>query len=282
MNKENTVRLRFSVPAPQQETLVALLSGIGFYAFEENEDSLDAFIQESAYEAESVEAIIQPFGKSWFPPSESEIIPPKDWNAEWEKGFEGVVVEDFVEIRPPFKERSPGVKHSIIVFPKMAFGTGHHSTTWLASRYCRELDFSGKTVLDMGCGTGILAMLASLEGAKQVTGIDIDEWAWENARENLGLNQINNVEIIQGTAADIPTDSCYEILLANINRNVLLEDRDKYRQHLCPGGDLVLSGFYNFDEDLILKHYQEAGFRQVHRAEREEWVMLGLRLTESN
>lgn len=273
MQKEGHIKVRIEAAAQTHETLMAILAEVGFYAFEEEESHLDSYIKETDYEADEVEAMLAQFFPGQEMPRSVEHIASKDWNAEWEKDFQPVRVNDFCLVRPPFKPAEPGFAHEVIVFPKMAFGTGHHATTWLVIDQCSRIDFAGKQVLDMGCGTGVLGILASKLGAAAVTGIDIDEWSFENAQENADLNEIENLTVLQGDAASIP-DACYEIILANINRNVLLADRDTYISHLSPGGCLVLSGIYNFDEKKLADHYLAGGLQLTLRKERNEWVML--------
>ncbi|HHG85452.1 MAG TPA: 50S ribosomal protein L11 methyltransferase [Bacteroidetes bacterium] len=273
MTKENHIKVSIELSDDQHETMMAILAEIGFYAFEENPGNLDAYILEADYNDAALQREVSRFFPKLYLKRTVELILSKDWNAEWEKDFQPVRVENFCLVRPPFKPAEPGFSHEVIVFPKMAFGTGHHATTWLVIDQCSRMDFAGKRVLDMGCGTGVLGILACKLGAKEVTGIDIDVWSYENARENAELNQVEQFEVLQGDAEAIP-EGCYDIILANINRNVLLADRDKYIAHLVSGGNLILSGIYNFDEAKLADHYQAGGLQQVLRKERNEWVML--------
>jgi ribosomal protein L11 methyltransferase len=272
---ERSLRLHLA-PAPDlQEIAIAVLADEGAHAFEEKRDGVHAYFFESAYQAEAVaERLAQ-----YFPglPYTTEWIAAQDWNASWEENFESVLVEDFVEVHPPFRTPTPGMQHYICMMPRMAFGTGHHATTWLMLRQCRELDFQGKDVLDMGCGTAVLGILAAKLGAAHVTGIDIDPWSFENAQEHAQVNQTPQLEIILGDSSALP-DRCYAIILANINRNVLLADRDVYVRHLTPGGQVLLSGIMEQDQEVVTQHYQAAGLELVARNSRDGWVMLAFNL----
>lgn len=270
-----TVRLRIDLPAEQQEVAIAVLSETEAYAFEEKRDGLHAYFPFSGFNEAEIKDILN----AYFPDAgtEVEVIAAQDWNAEWESNFESVRVGNFVEVHPPFREPSAGVGHHIRLMPRMAFGTGHHSTTWLMMHACEQLDFRGKKVLDMGCGTAVLGILASQLGASTVTAIDIDPWSEENAKENAVMNGVENMKIIVGDASALP-DECYDIILANINRNVLLADRDIYLKHLEPGGILLLSGIMDRDEAMVDAHYRSAGLKALVRNTRNEWIMIGYTL----
>ena len=274
MVKESYIRINLDIPAEQVEMMIAVLSDIGFYAFEETSDGLDAFILEQDFEEPEFNRTLEQFFPELYIRRTQERIESKDWNAEWEANFQSVLVEDFCEIRPPFRESSGTTQHEVVINPRMAFGTGHHATTWLMVKQCSKLELEGKTVLDMGCGTGVLAILARKLGASDVTAIDVDEWSYENAPTNAALNGIEDIKIQHGDASLLPKQPCYDIILANINRNVLLKDRDFYLACLKESGRIVLSGIYNFDEAKLADHYLAAGLELVGREERNEWVSL--------
>ena len=275
MTEEAYIKVHIEIPPDRHPALIAVLSTADYYAFEEHATAVDAYILEKDYSEVTLTQTMDRYFPDVFLVKQTERIVPKDWNAEWEKNFESTLVEDFCELHPPFREPTGTTQHQIVVSPKMAFGTGQHATTWMMVKYCGELDFEGKRVLDMGCGTGVLGILAKRLGAAKVTLIDIDDWCTENAAENAELNGVKGLEIIRGDSAAIPADACYDILLANINRNILVADRDKYIRHLRVGGRLVLSGIYDFDEEKLTNHYLEAGLLLKDRAERKEWVRLG-------
>ena len=273
MEKEASIQISLDIPRDQYDLMVAVLSEIEFYAFEETPSALKAFVMERDYAL----AALQDTLETYFPEQrialDVERIAAKDWNAEWEANFHSVRVGDFCEVLPPHREPDPTVLHHVIVAPKMAFGTGHHATTWLMLDACSRMDFSGKTVLDMGSGTGVLGILAHQLGADAVTLIDFDPWCEENCRENAGLNHVEGLQILLGDATAIPP-VCYDIVLANINRNVLMADRDCYVASLKAGGIIAISGFYDFDEAKLAAHFVAAGLKPVERRDKDNWVML--------
>lgn len=273
MVTEAYIQRSLEIPRDQYDLMVTVLSEIGYYAFEETAANLQAFI----LERDDDEAVFWETVEAYFPGQtiavETEVIAAKDWNAEWEANFHSVRVGDFCEVHPPHRAAEAGVAYHVMVAPKMAFGTGHHATTWLMLDACSRIDFVGKTVLDMGSGTGVLGILAKMLGAAEVTLIDVDPWSEENCNENARLNGIEGLEIILGDAKAIPA-TCYDIVLANINRNVLMADRDSYVASLKPGGIITISGFYDFDEATLVAHFSAAGLRPVERRERDSWVML--------
>lgn len=261
------------MPAEKQEIAVALLAESGFEAFEETHTGLDAYIQEPDFDQDSFIGVLEIVYEGKVPVYEKEVIPPKDWNEEWERNFEAIGVDDVVQVLAPFKTPDPKYKIHLIIQPKMSFGTGHHETTRLMIRQMVLEDFNGKSVLDMGCGSGILSVLAARLGASEVVGIDIDQWSFENSVENMELNGVQDIQFLQGDVSVIPGE-CYEIILANINRNVLLEDLPAYRSHLSEGGLLVLSGFMLEDERMIRDHYEAAGFRPTRRLAEGDWLSM--------
>lgn len=202
-------------------------------------------------------------------------IEDQDWNRLWEENFTPIVVDGRIQVRAGFHEPLPGVEYEIIIEPKMSFGTGHHATTALMLRMV--LDYAdricGKRVLDMGCGTGILAIMAAKVGAKEVTGIDIDEWAYRNAMENLRNNHIQDrVEIRIGDAALLEGEAPFDVILANINRNILLEDMAHYVERLNVNGLLIMSGFYQQDLPLIRQRAEELGLVLLQEKEENKWT----------
>lgn len=273
MVTEASIQLNLDIPKEEFDPMVAVLSEIGYYAFEETPTVLKAFIMESDYDESAFEQAVGDYFPQLNVVKTLERIEPKDWNAEWEANFHSVTVGDFCEVHPPHRAPDPGVRHHVMVAPKMAFGTGHHATTWLMLDQCSRFDITGKDVLDMGCGTGVLGILAHQLGAAHVTCIDFDPWCEENTRENAGLNKIADLEIILGDAKAIPARR-YQIILANINRNVLLADRDHYIKALAGGGVIAMSGFYDFDEAKVTAHFAAAGLKLLERREKDNWVML--------
>lgn len=252
------------------EVAVALLGEEGFEAFEETETGLLAYVQESLFSSENIAAIYAQLGLE--PESVTQkTIPPHNWNASWEENFPVVEIGNFCQIIASFKKASPDFEYTIRIDPKMSFGTGHHETTRLAVRQMQELDFLDKNVLDMGCGTGVLGILASRMGAAHVLGIDIDPWSYENVAENSALNRVKNMETLLGDVSVIP-DVMYDVILANINRNVLLQDVQAFSQHLKPGALLISSGYYRRDAEIIENAFGQAKLNLKRTLEENAWL----------
>ena len=254
------------------DILVAELGSVGFESFTENEDGVVAFIQEADWK-ESLLNDIQilesdEVGFSY----EVEEIEQVNWNEEWENNFDPIVVENEVSIRAPFHS-NPNLKYDIVIEPKMSFGTGHHETTYLMIKHLMALDLTGKKVLDMGCGTGILAIFAELMGAEQVDAIDIDAWCYENSIENIERNHCQNIKVYEGDASMLK-GRAYDVIIANINRNILLNDIGTYAESLNANGELYLSGFYTEDIPQINEAAEKNGLVLSVKYERNNWVGL--------
>ncbi|OPB97846.1 50S ribosomal protein L11 methyltransferase [Elizabethkingia occulta] len=256
---------------PWNEILMAELIEQGFDSFTENPDGILAYIQAELLNEEELK-------NQWLLNHDDVKIsytykemPNINWNEEWEKNFQPINVEDKVLIRAEFHE-SQGFEEEIIIQPKMSFGTGHHATTYLMIQQMMDMDFQGKKILDMGCGTSVLAIYAKKKGASDVLGIDIDEWAVENSRENAERNN-TPMRVELGTADNLGQEK-FEIILANINRNILISDIPRYVEVLEPGGSLLLSGLCFFDVDDILQVCEEQNLQLQKKLQREEWVSL--------
>jgi ribosomal protein L11 methyltransferase len=256
-----------------RDVLSAMLAEIGFESFVETETGVDAYVQKSLFVENDLIEILSDF------PMEGDIIYSKkeiedrDWNEEWEKNyFKPLVIDNRCIIQSTF-HKAPGVfEYNILIDPKMAFGTGHHQTTELMIREILKEDFLDKTVLDMGCGTAILAILSSMRGAKSVTAIDIDKWAYDNAIENLKLNNIDNVSVYIGGAEILENYGTHDIILANINRNILLNDIHIYASVLNSGGSLYMSGFYTEDIPSITEECLKYGMTFSYSAGKDNWA----------
>ncbi|AVF49813.1 50S ribosomal protein L11 methyltransferase [Elizabethkingia anophelis] len=256
---------------PWNEILMAELIEQGFDSFTENPDGILAYIQAELLNEEEL--------KNQWLLNHDEVkisytykeMPNINWNEEWEKNFQPINVEDKVLIRAEFHE-SQGLEEEIIIQPKMSFGTGHHATTYLMIQQMMDMDFQGKKVLDMGCGTSVLAIYAKKKGASDVLGIDIDEWAVENSRENAERNN-TPMRVELGTADNLGQEK-FDIILANINRNILISNIPRYVEVLEPGGSLLLSGLCFFDVDDILQVCNEQNLQLQKKLQREEWVSL--------
>lgn len=256
-------------PIRFREQIIAELAGAGFESFEENEYGFNAYITEEIFEEEMI--LDRAFMDN---PSISfnytiKKIPEQNWNALWESNFNTVWVHKKCYVRAGFHQPAPEAEYEIVIEPKMSFGTGHHETTRLMSELIFDHEFKNTRVLDMGCGTGILGILALKRGALSVTAIDTDVWACENSEENAGMNNVK-MNIIHGNACDIP-DAEFDMILANINRNILLNDMEHYNTHLKSKGILMLSGFYLEDLELINLKASQLGMVHQRYITLNEW-----------
>ena len=253
------------------EILTAILGSIGFESFTEKSNGLNAYIQESLFDKNELDSTLSFLSLDSEIHYDQKLIEDENWNEVWEKNyFKPIIIEDKIIIRSTFHEPEENIKHEIIINPKMSFGTGNHSTTKLMMLNILDLDTKDKNILDMGCGTGILGFLASKTGAKSIFAIDIDQWAVNNALENAEINNINNVEIIKGDATSIINN--YDIILANINRNILINDMANYANALNNRGTLLVSGFYFEDLPKIKKSAQDNGLTFLNYLEEDDWV----------
>jgi ribosomal protein L11 methyltransferase len=266
---ENYIEIILPEPeAAAREQLMAALTAIGFEGFEETETELKAFIPESGWQQEQVqEALGNRFGNI-----QQRLLPSQNWNQVWESNFEPVQVDDFVGVRAAFHPPFTGVEHELIITPKMSFGTGHHATTWLVMQAMRNIPFQKKTVLDFGTGTGILAILAEKLGAAAVLGIDYDDWCIENARENCTINLCNRVEIGKGDQP--PAGQQFDIVLANVNRHIILEHIDALVKAVAPGGELIYSGLLTENESEIRLETEKKGLIFQKTTHRNGWVAM--------
>lgn len=255
--------------AEQSEKLVALLAEQGFEGFEEEEDSLNAFIAEFNFNDTEFSRIIEMFETVSFTKT---IIENINWNKKWEKDFKPVLVDDFVAIRAGFHPALKNVAHEIIITPKMSFGTGHHATTYLMIKQMREIDFTGKSVLDFGTGTGVLAILACKLGAENVLAIDYDEWSITNARENIVHNECTGIMVEQSDT--IPFAVRFNIILANINLNVIISNFPSIVSSSIPGAFILLSGFLKENEMDIIPALEKAGLLYLSTLQRGDWILI--------
>lgn len=264
------------VSAEYREIIAALLGEIEFESFADTKQGLQAYIQSSLFnENQMNEALtnIQPIFESFN--YSFTTIKEQNWNAEWEKNFSPIHIANICRIRAPFHGTDGEFKYDIIIEPKMSFGTGHHATTALMLQLMFDVNFSDKKVLDMGCGTGVLAILASMKNAKEILAIDIDNWAFENTIENAERNNVTNIIAKQGDAALLKNEA-FDIIVANINRNILLSDMPLYVKSLNHNGFLLLSGFYTQDLPLILDKAKELGLKYETQLEHDNWIAVKL------
>lgn len=255
-----------------RDVLVAQLGEIGFDSFVETDSGTEAFIQVNSFIETDFEFVLDSFRDDFSFSTKKELIKSQNWNEEWEKNyFKPLVINNECVIRAPFHTDFPKAKYEIIIEPNMAFGTGNHETTSMMVETILENNLEQKKVLDMGCGTGILGILASMKGAKNVTAIDIDEWSFNGSNENAALNNIGNMTVKQGDA-EFLGDETYDIILANIHKNVLLNDMAAYTKVLNPGGLLVMSGFYTEDIPDIKSKAESLGLIDNGFKIKNNWV----------
>ena len=256
------------------EILIALLSDLPFDTFEEMATGIKAFIKEEDWN-ETVENQLIETSETFEFAYKKTYIPYQNWNAVWESNFQPIQVDDFVGLRADFHPPTEGVIFDLVINPKMAFGTGHHETTYMVMQLMRDLDFNGKKVLDYGCGTGILAILASKLGATKIEAVDIEEASYDNTIENCAINDVQNVQPFCGTLDVIPS-SDFDIILANINRNVILYSLSDLKKQLNKGGILLISGFLKQDENILLDATKKEGFKHVETKHRGNWLSMSL------
>lgn len=256
---------------PASEILIAELGYAGFESFVEHEEGVLAYIQKSAW-SESILEGIQILESDEFSISfQKKEIEQVNWNEEWEKNFQPIVIDDVCAVRAPFHEAF-NVNYEIVIEPKMSFGTGHHETTFMMLQHILENNFTGKKVLDMGCGTAVLAILAEMKGAVRLDAVDIDEWCVENSEENINRNNCSKIKVLLGDASVIPQSEKYDTIIANINRNILIDDMEHYTAVLKEGGELYLSGFYSEDLELITSTCNNLGLTFVEKKKRNNWI----------
>ena len=271
----------FSV-SPRNETVTDILSALiaetGFESFVECEGGMQAYVQQLLFDEEALKSIIADF-----PVPDTEITynitepEDKDWNEEWEKNFfQPIVIDNRCVIHSTFHKDYPKAEYDIVINPQMAFGTGHHETTSSILGELLDADLKGKSVLDMGCGTSILAILASMRGADPVTAIDIDDWCVNNSRDNIALNNINNITVELGDASLLEGRKPFDVIIANINRNILLNDMAAYTACMYKGSEIYMSGFYVQDIDAIRSKGESLGLKFVHYREKNNWAAVKL------
>lgn len=255
---------------PGRDILLAMLDLAGFDSYEEQSWGLKAYILSEDFSEEAMLGLPIFQNPEFEIEYSSEALKSINWNEEWERNYEPVELEDLLYIRAPFHPEKPHYRHQILIEPKMSFGTGHHQTTRLMSQMMFKMDFENKRVLDMGTGTGILAILAEQMGAASVLAIDNFDWAVENTAENAERNHCTTVEALLGDAASLKGRH-FQSILANINRNVLLEDMDAYVESLESGGEIIFSGFFEHDFHLIDAEAQKNGLKLLERISEAAW-----------
>ena len=262
-----------------RDMLVSELAEGPYESFVDTKEGVKAYVPEDQFDRHFLEVTVETFPLPLkYTVAEME---DRDWNAEWEKGHEAVLVRAdngaSIWVRAPFHPHRNDVDYELLIEPKMSFGTAHHPTTYMMLSYVAELDMVGKRVLDMGCGTAVLGILAKLRGADYVMGIDVDEWAYRNGLENAASNGVE-LDLRLGDASTLNGVEPFDIIIANINRNILLRDMEAYARVLKGGGVLLLSGFYEADEGALIARANELGMTFHQKKNRDGWSALELRM----
>ncbi|MDR1610880.1 MAG: 50S ribosomal protein L11 methyltransferase [Candidatus Symbiothrix sp.] len=261
-----------------RDVLAALLADIGFESFVESGQGLTAYIPENLYSEENLCAVLTDLPLPDLSVRYQVVyVKSKDWNEEWEKHFfQPIIIDNQVVIHSSFHKDLPFLKYDIVIDPKMAFGTGHHATTSMMVSYLLETEPKGKSALDMGCGTAVLAILAAMKGAQPVKAIDNDEWAYQNALENVRLNKTPDIQVELGDANLLGKET-YDFIFANINRNILLTDIPVYAKCMHPGSSLFMSGFFKEDATVIIETGKKYGLELVSEKENGQWKAVELK-----
>ena len=267
------VTFKLSPFEPWVDVLSYELGGIKFETFEQNDPELMAYIQEDQYNEQTVYNIIYDLSDSVKIEFTTQRIEQKNWNKIWEENYHPIIVDEKLLIRAPFHQPDPKIPYEILLTPKMSFGTGHHATTQLMVKEMFDLEFENAEVFDVGCGTGILSILAEKLKAKSVLAIDVDDWAVENAKENGVINKCSHIIVEKRQIHEVSANS-YNIILANINLNVILDDLGTYVENLSDDGHLILSGFLQKDVGKVLDMASEIGLVQSASNELNDWAML--------
>lgn len=265
------IKITFADLQPEQkEILIAQLADAGYEGFEEADNSLDAFINKKDFD----KSLLNEISYKYQTPFTTEKIAATNWNKIWESNFEPVIIEDYVAIRADFHKPVTNTKFEIVITPKMSFGTGHHATTYMMISLMKEINFNGKPVLDFGTGTGILAIVAEKNGAEKIYAIDNDDWSIANAEENFKKN--NCQKIFLKKASDASSQLKFDIILANINKNVILENFEVLKDQLKNDGTLLLSGLLENDREEILQRANELNLNVQKELTRNNWIAIQL------
>ena len=260
--------------SPFREIIVAKLNEVGFESFSEDEHNLKAYIQEDKLVLKDVEGILNSIKKLTNISYSIKKIKQENWNEKWESNYFPVIINDICAIRAPFHKKI-NCKYELIIMPKMSFGTGHHETTELMIKQILNLNFKNKNVLDVGCGTGVLSILASKLSANQVTGIDTDDWAFQNSIDNSKLNNVDDIHFVHGDVHYI-TKNKYDYIFANINLNTIIDQLLTYINLITSKGSILISGFYEENEEIILTLVKKLKLKVVTKKNKNKWLMLHL------
>ncbi len=256
-----------------REIVTALLSSLPYDSFQDTEKGVNAYIKKDEFNEEELKNTLNFIDKELIKINYSlKDIPSQNWNQTWEANFEPVIINEKCVIRAPFHKISPTPELDIVIEPKMAFGTGHHQTTYLVSLELFETKLRNKEVLDMGCGTGVLSIIASKLGAKHIVAIDNDEDAYINTKENVKINNVNNIDTYLGDAKTLNKFKKFDVIIANINRNILLQDMPAYEKVLAEKGKIIFSGFYKKDLSMIMEKAEELSLKFKGYRDKDNWI----------
>lgn len=267
--------LKITLPCEEtvRDLLIALLSDLNYDSFEETDTDIIAYIDENIFSRSDLEDVLraEPFNNIAF---SVKPLEEKNWNEEWEKNFQPITIHETVRIRASFHSKNPEFPYDIVIDPKMSFGTGHHETTSLMISAQLSIDHRGKKILDLGTGTGILSIMSAKLGAAYIVATDIDDWCMDNSLENFNLNSVSNFQLKKGKISNLELDDVFDIILANINKNVLIEEIPHYKNYLAEKAYLLLSGFYEKDMEDIMKVTQQAGLQLMKKSVKNHWTCL--------
>jgi len=284
----NYIELQLTLSPDYSDILTAELAELGFESFVETDEGLNAYITESNFDQTALQLVIDKYADQTAIGYQTYTLEKRNWNEEWEQNYQPIEVRTgpeafkWVRVRASFHQPDADFRYDIVINPKMSFGTGHHETTAMMMEHQQEVDAAGKSVLDVGSGTGILAVLAALQGAERIVAFDIEEWAVENARENAELNGCPQIEVFEGTIEVVDPADRYGIVLANINRNILLQDIPAYASRMPIGGVLLVSGFYEQDAPDIEQKALEVGLKKEKQLTKNNWASLRFVKTDTH
>lgn len=263
--------IQFTLDLDFNDIIIAELGELGYESFVETDNGFLAYIQQDMFDSAALIDLKTQYQATALLAYTVQEIAPKNWNEEWERNYQPIEVAGRVRVRASYHAANPSFAYDLVIDPKMSFGTGHHETTTLVMAQQLDLNHANKSVLDVGAGTGILAILAEKLGATQLTAFDIEEWAYLNAVENCAVNGCQHISVFQGTIANCPA-GLYDIVLANINRNILLQEIPLYNQFLKTGGTLIVSGFYERDIADIVQKAAEVGLKTITQQTLNQWA----------
>ncbi len=266
------ITISVKCPSDLSDVIIAELFEIGFDSFQEFDNGFEGSCETSSFSEAAAKEVIKKYREVSYSLKEEEKV---NWNKEWEKNYDPIQVDNKCLVRATFHQPDPSMEYDIVVNPKMSFGTGHHATTYQILSYQMTLDHQDKKVLDVGCGTGILSIMAAKRGASEVMATDIDDWCIENSQENFSLNQVINIQLKKGQV-DVVRDFKFDIVIANINKNVLMDQVKTYSSLLNDNGYLLLSGFYKADVPDLIHESKKHGLLSKYETTKEDWAMVVL------